>query len=406
MPLVKSTDAQQLLHQHPLTRDMPSSSISASSQQSDIFPTTQQALHTISATATNAACTVNLPDTAEMCAPWPQLQHPALPHAERLPNPSQGNWKLVPVVQSSKAGRLKRKQFHNTDVANVKSAVNHKQASQQRARCIKTSPSMDLQAMPGDSTLHTPEVTTQLTATNPVSAQALEDNSRSSGSDCALLPDPSQMPAKSAAPSVRGSQPETAVTQLGAVAQQEDAPTTLPCDLVLAEQICCKAQQGQPAQQAQQAHKAQQAEPAQQPQWTQEAQETQRKLIVRAAWHQTLSDQLSAEAQVAEPRTVEEVQKQAQSQQIQQHIQSLSPQQRQALADKATRSVQVPVRLPGAQAAEAAHRSQGMAVRDCALPLQDGQIMCPEARPFMATLHEVHEAAACQQVVTAGANYF
>ena len=400
IPLVKSSNAQQLLPQHPLTGDIPSSSsMSASSQQPDIFPTSEQALRTVSAMATNTACTVKSSDTAEMCAPWPQLQQPNPPHAGRLPNPSPANWRLVPVVQSSKAGRLKRKHF-NTDMSGMESAVGPKQASQQRAGHIKTSPSIDLQPTVNDPEVHTPEATTQLTAESPVNAQACHGKSRNLGSDSPRLPDPSQMPPKSDTPSVGRVQPESAVTKLGAVAQQEDAPTSLPCDLVLAEQVCCKAQQGQPAQQAQQ------AAPAQQPQPGEEAREMQRKLIARAEHMQTLREQLLAEAQKAEPRTVDQVHNDVQHQDIQRRIRSLSPQQCQALADKAQRGVQVPVQNPDAQAAEAAQRSQGMAVRDCALPLQDGQIMCPEARPVMASLQEVHEAAARQQAVIAGAICF
>ena len=405
MPLVKSTNAQQLLPQNPLTGHIPSSSISASSQQPDICPTSGQALRAISATATNTACTVEFPDTAEMCASWPQLQQSNPPHAGRLPNPSPGNWRLVPVVQSSKAGRLKRK-LVNTDTSGVRLTVGHKQASQQRAGHIKTSPSVDLQPTLSDSKVHTPEATTQLTAENPVNAQACEGKSRSVGSNSAWLPGPSQVPPMSDAPSVGRSQPASAVTKFGAITQQEDALTTLPSDLVLAEQVGCKEQQVQPAQQAQQACKAQQAEPAQQHQRTQEAQEPQHKLLARAEWMQTLREQLLAEAQKAEPRTVEEVRKDVQHQKIQRHIRSLSRQQCQALADKAQRGVPVPVQLPDAQAAEAAQRSEGMAVRDCALPLQDGHIICPEARPVMVTLQEVHQAAACQQVVNAGAICF
>ena len=394
MPVVRSTNAQQRLPQHQLIGDIPSSSMTASSQQLDIFNTTGQALHTISATPTNTACTVKLPHTAEMCAPWPQLQQPNPPHAGMFPDPSQGNWKLVPVVQSNKAGRLKRKQI-NKDMACMESAVSYKQASQ-RARHIKTSPSIDLQAISSNLKLRTPEAIAKLTARNPVEAQALDGKSRNSRSDSVRLPDPSQMPPQSDAPSVGRSQPEEAVTKLNPVAQ-EDTVTTLPCNLSLAEQI---AQQVQPAQQA---HRPQQGQQTQKAPQTQQAQGTQHKLIARVKWLRTLADQLQAEAQKAEPRTVEEVQQDLQHQGIQQRIHRLSPEECQALADKAQRSVQVPVQL---QATVAAQRSQGMAVRDCALPLQDGQILCPEARPVMATLQEVHEAAACQQTVTAGAICF
>ena len=408
MSLVMSTNAQQLLPQLQLTGDMPPSSMSASSQQLDVFSFNEQGMRTISARATNTTCTVKLPHTAEVCASWPQPRQPNPPHAGRLPNPSQENWKLVPVVQSSKAGRLKRKQF-NKDMAGVESAVGFQQASQQRARHIKTSPFIDLQTTSSNLKLHSPEAVTQLTAKNTVNAQAFEGKLRSSGSDSARLLAPSQMPPQSDAPSAGDLQPEKPVTKPGSVAQQEDALTILPCNLSLTEQICCKAQQIQPAQQVepeQQAQQPQQHEQAQKAQQTQQPQATRHKLKARADWLRTLADQLEAEAQKAEPGTVEEVQKHVQHQDIQRNIQKLSFQKCQALADKAERSIRVPVQLPNAQAAMAVQRSQGMALRDSALPLQDGQIMCPEAQPVMATLQEVHEAAACQQTVTAGAVCF
>lgn len=365
--------------------DIPTTSMSASSQQAHVFPTSEQALCTISATATNNACKVRLPHTA---APWPQLQQPNPPEIDSIQYPLQQTWKLRPVVQSSKASRLKRKHF-NTGMAGAESAVTHRDANKHRLVSTKPCPFIDPQGIPIATKSRTSEVMTQLAAETHVNVQALAVNkSASSGSDRTWCPESSQVPSTELpAASVGGSQPEPAFNKLEAAAQDEDAPTTFPCDLALAQQICCKAQQVQEAQQ---------------PHQTREAQEVQRKLTERAKKLQTMVDQLQAEAQQTAPRTVEEVQKEVQSQEILEHIYRISPQQRQALVKKAKRSVQVPVQLPNARAGEMARRCQGMAVRDCALPLQGGHIMCPEARPCMATLQEVHEAAACQQVVTAG----
>lgn len=364
--------------------DIPSTSMSASSQQAHKFPTSEQALRIISATASNNACKVRLPDTA---VPWPQPQQPNLPEVDSIQNPLQHTWKLGPVVQSSKASRLKRKHI-NTGMAGAESADTHREANKHRVASTKPCPLIDPQGIPSDTKSLTSEALMLLAAKFPVNVHAVAANkSGSSGSDRTWCPESNQVLSESPAPSVSGSQPEPACSKLDTAAQEADAPTSFACDL---DQICCKAQQ------------AQQVQEAQQPDQSQEIQEAQRRLTKRAQQLQTQVDQLLAEAQVVAPRTVEEVQKEVQHQEILQHIHRLSPQQRQALAKKAKRSVQVPVQLPNCQAGEVAQRCQGMAVRDCGLPLQDGHIMCPEARPCMATLQEVHEAAACQQVVTAG----
>ena len=367
--------------------DMPSTSVSTSSQQAHVFPTSEQTLRIISATATSNACDIRLPDSA---VAWPQLQQSKPPEIDSIQHPLQQTWKLRPVVQSSKASRMKRKHF-NTGMAGTESGITHREANIHRLASTKPCLLTDPQGISTHTKSHTSEALTQLAAETHVNAQALAANkSGSSGSDHTWCPESNQVLSEAPVPSVGGSKPEPACSKFDTAAQEADAPTSFPCDL---DHICCKAQQAQEAQPVQEAQQLHQAP---------EAQEVQRKLTERAKQLQTLVDQLQAEAQQMAPRTVEEVQKEVQGQEILKHIHRLSPQQRQALAKKAKRSVQVPVQLPNCQAGEVAQRCQGMAVRDCALPLQDGHIMCPEAQPCMATLQEVHEAAACQHVVTAG----
>ena len=233
-----------------------------------------------------------------------------------------------------------------------------------------------------DHKIQAPEATPQLAVTGDVKAQDLQGD-KQAGSYSVLPQQPMQMPSGSSEQPLGGShtqsQAQTALPMSAAELCHKQALSPCSTDLVLAKQTCCPSD---PAQQAQQHRHA-------------------TLLIERAKALQCQVDQLGAEAQQAAPRTVEQLQQEAQQRATQQLIQRLPPQQCCTLAPRAQRLVQVPVRLDEAQAATVTHRCQGMAVRDYAMPLQNGFMMGPEARPCMAPLRDLQTAAACQQVVVA-----
>lgn len=351
--------------EHQLTEDVPSSSMSASSQQMHLFPTTEDP--PTSATITKAACKTDFPDMLEESLPW--VQWPKLPSAASLPNPFQDTWKLNPVVQSSKAGRKRKR------LASIEAAVAHKLANPKEPRSNNPLLSTDKHATLCHTKHHSLEVARPLTATD--TAQALQEHNQAR-SDGALPQQSSLMPLSP----VEGTQSQQDLTghpMSQAARQQARSPNPCSSSLVLAEQTCCAEEQAQEARQQRRASL----------------------LVERAKALQCQEDQLLAEGQQSTPRTVEQLQQEAQHHTTQQLTQRPSPKQCCTLAQRAQRHVQVPMHLPDTQAAEAAQRCQGMAVRDCAMPLQNGQIMCPQARPCMAALKDLQAAAACQQVVAA-----
>lgn len=352
-----------------LTEGVPSSSTSASSQQVYVPTNTKHTTLASSATATKTACKADVSESPSRSLPW--AQQPNSPTAASPPKPSQDIWKLEPVVQSSKAGRLKRKRF-STDLAIIATPVAPKLANPKE-------PHPNNALLPTDThATQAAEVVPQLAATDPAKAQALQGDTQA-GSKNALPQQSSLMPSGSSEPpdgepSQPQSQPETAY--LTSAAELGQGPSQCSSALVLADQTCCPEEQPQHAQQHRQASL----------------------LIERAKALQCQVDQLLAEARQPAPRTVEQLQQEAPHHATQQLTHRSLPQQCCTLAQRAHRHVQVPVRLPEAQSAEVAHRCQGMAVRDCAMPLQKGLVMCAEARPCMAPLKDVQAAAACQQV--------
>ena len=354
-----------------------SSSPSVSSQQLHTSCAGQQTVATSSAEATNTIWQTDQSNTAP--DGFPPAQQPKASTADSPSDVHQSNWRLDPVVKSTKLGRLKRK-FGRSDQPGSPACPSHMQEHEQAPRCKKAPSAVDSHvSQPACSLPEVPiEHLTQHIATDTLDSEAL-CNEPSSASlpqqSCQQLPSSAltgcdaAMHCPQAHAAVSAGYDSKAAPHQGLSLVQQ-TPSAAPTQLLTAQGA---------------------------------AQNRRRHLLrERAKGLQLMGNHLLAEAEQCAPRTTKAVQDEAERQHKQHIVQALRNQHaRRRLARAAAPDVQVPIqRLPSqaAAAAEAAQRGRGLAVRDCALPLQDGRLMCAEAQPYRACISELRQAAACQQI--------
>ena len=300
---------------------------------------------------------------------------PALCANTSLPN-------LQPVVRC-KASR--KRKLVGTDQPRSPESADQTWVYKQ-GTCNTTIRCTDVHAsQPATTNMHSPaqDPPAQHTATDTMCCTAVEDN-KQSGLDSIPETQSSQKLQDSTLPSCTGDvhQAEASIPAAKPLSQDpEQAPSTELCPAV----------------------QTLSASPLQLPAPAEDQHNHQRNMLrKRAKSLQSEADRLLFEAQQPIPRTADHVEQDELKRIHPQRVQAIKAQLSQsAFAQAGGSGVQVPIQHLPAQAAELAQRCKGLAMRDCAVPLQDGRIMCPEARPHMASINELRRAAACQEMATA-----
>ena len=321
------------------------------------------------------------PDAAAMHLPSAQQPKASTADSPPAPGVKKDLPDLQPVIRTGKAGR--KRKLVGTDQPRSAEYAAQQSMYKQMPTCYRKAPFTDEHASQHATVnMHSAgqEPPAQNTATNTMCSTAVEGNKQSG------LDSTSSQKLQDSRPLVCTGDLQQAGASTEAASHIGHSPEPAPSST----EVCL-------------ARQTLRASPLLLPATQEDEHNHQRKVLrERAKSLQSEANRLLSEAQQPVPRTVEQVEQDELNRIHPERVQAYKSQLSQSVVAQACGvSVEVAAQPLPSQAAEIAQRCEGLAVRGCAVPLQNGRIMCPDAQPHMATIGELRHAAASQQIATA-----